>query len=111
MPLALLPRDAVAARAAPSEGLAVGVREGADVRIGPGGERADGGLGRGAAGLGERGPEARLLEEVGGLSEPAAGEVGRGCAQGGACGRVEELTVAVFFCFGKGRQRGRVVSR
>ena len=94
MPLALLPRDAVAVSSASSrERLAVGVGEGSDVSVGPGGERADGGLGRGSAGLGERGPEARLLEEVGGLSEPSAGEVGRGGAQGGARGGVEELAV------------------
>jgi len=91
--LGLLP---AARGGAASPGLAVGVGQGPDVGVGPGGEGADGGLGRGAAGLREGGPQARLLEEVGGLSEPAAGEVGRRCAQGGAGGRVEELTVEVF---------------
>lgn len=97
MPLGLLPSgSAVAARASSEGTFAVGVREGLDVCVGARGERADGGLGRGAAGLGERGAEARLLEEVGRLSEAASCEVGSGRAQRGARGRVEELTVRFF---------------
>ena len=100
--LALLPGDDVAAAGAAastsdsSKGLAVGVGGGADVGVGPGRERADGGPGRGAAGLGEGGAQPGLLEEVGGLAEAAAGEVGRRCPQGGSGGGVEELAVWFF---------------